>query len=149
MSRQRSATRSADAHQPEELPELLADNNIDQAAIEALREMGFVVHDAKVEFPEGTSDRVLANAAEARGWIVVTNDRGDFKKMLNRARRTHEQKQYYRAGALYVKTKKLRHLPQRVRQLRSTLFCEIANAERRKDRRVFLEILDGQVNIIR
>lgn len=150
MSKRLSRSRRSEArHRPDGAITCLVDENVPYQVADALEEMGVEVVRAKEAFPEGTPDTVLARIAEARGWIVVTGDKSDFNKMLSRARKTHEQKQYYRAGAIWLVLDKPRRALERWRRIQTSLLCEMANSEAHRDKRVFIEVRDDWLKIWR
>lgn len=121
---------------------LLIDENVPRSVAEVFRAHGHEILFVKYVLGEGTPDPAIAQHAEAINAIVVTWNHKHFQRWVTRA--TQGQRQ---AGRISFKLDEARGA-QRAEQCMELIEAEYALAQRRKDKRVLIEIRPNGVFIV-
>ena len=124
---------------------LLIDEDVPRAVTEFFRARGHeVVHILDVALPS-TKDPVVAAIADEMGAVVVTWNARDFKSLAPKAPRGTWQR-FRRMGWINFKCRESHGL-RRVQEHIESIEFHYAQAQKRRDKRFMIEILEEKFNV--
>jgi len=125
---------------------LLIDENVPRSVTEFFRERGHDIRLVSDLFPSGTPDPVIAKLGDELGAIVVTWDR-DFRRVVSRVPSGARQ-EFRRLGRISFRCSEARGR-QRAEELIEWIEFEYAQVQKRRDKRLIIEISDTAFRVVR
>lgn len=125
---------------------LLIDENVPESVTDFLRERGHVVRHVRDLFLPGTPDPIIATAGDRMGAIVVTWNHRDFKRLAARVP-TGGQAALRHLGRINFRCPEAKGR-MRVEQIIDVIEDEYERAQRRRDKRLLVEITMTTVRLI-
>jgi predicted nuclease of predicted toxin-antitoxin system len=126
---------------------LLIDENVPDSVAEFFRERGHDVRLVRELLPAGTADPVIATLGDEWGAIVVTWNHKDFKQLAKRVP-VGERQRFRNLGRISFRCNEAKGR-QRLEELIDFIEFEFASVQKRKDRRLLLEVGDSYLRLNR
>jgi hypothetical protein len=126
----------------------LADENVPDEVVEFFRARGHDVRKAREELYKGASDRHVVESTNELAATVLTWNVKDFDRLVARRPPDGNQQRWRHVSAIYFSCKEPRAV-RRLVQLINLVEFEYKYAETRRDHRVFINIEDNQIRILR
>jgi predicted nuclease of predicted toxin-antitoxin system len=124
----------------------LIDENVPESVTQFLRERGHTIYYVRELSLAGSPDPIVATAGDRLGAVVVTWNHRDFRKLAARVPRGG-QARLRRLGRINFRCAESKGR-QRVEQVIDIIEDEYERAERRRDRRLLIDVTTTTVSII-
>lgn len=126
---------------------LLIDENVPESVTRLLKDRGHDVRLVRELLPAGTPDPVIAVVGNDLGAIVVTWNHKDFKKLVARVPRA-TQASLRKLGRINFRCHEARGR-QRLEEMIEWVEFEYAQVQKKKDKRLMVEIGETYFRVIR
>ncbi len=125
---------------------LLIDENVPESVTQFLRDRGHTIYYVRDLLLAGSPDPIVATAGDRLAAVVVTWNHRDFKKLAARVPKGG-QARLRRLGRMNFRCAESKGR-QRVEQVIDIIEAEYERAERRRDKRLLIDVTTTTVSII-
>jgi predicted nuclease of predicted toxin-antitoxin system len=126
---------------------LLIDENVPDSVARFFAERGHDVHLVRDLFPSATPDPVIAKLGDELAAIVVTWNHKHFKTLASRVP-SSESARFKRLGRISFRCNET-HGRRRAEELIESIEFEYSLVQKRRDKRLIMEISETTFNVIR